>query len=180
MPPASRAKRMSAPDADAARARARVRACATLTVETSVVLSRLVRSVVRRQLPHSLTVLDIHALAYVERSAGRGPSEVGGYLGLSPPAATTLVERLVARGLLSRETAATDRRRRTLALTAGGRAQLRAARRVTRGAVEERIATLGPEDLRVVERAMHLLQELVGAEPPAERPGPPTPPAATS
>jgi len=144
--------------------RARVRACADATLETSMLLARLARGEVRRRLPGSLHVLDVRALAYIDRHPACGPSEVGAYLGLSAPAATKLVDPLVARKLLTRATAVDDRRRRVLALTPLGRERLHDARLVTRAFVEQRLAPVGDAQLEEVQRVMQTLHRLFAPE----------------
>lgn len=62
----------------------------------------------RKQL--GVNELDAKALAYVGAHPGIRPSELAGHLGVTSAGVTTMVERLVRRGILRREFDANDRR----------------------------------------------------------------------
>ncbi|MBT9606809.1 MAG: MarR family transcriptional regulator [Microbacterium sp.] len=62
----------------------------------------------RKQL--GVNELDAKALAYVGAHPGVRPSELAGHLGVTSAGITTMVERLVRRGILRREFDAADRR----------------------------------------------------------------------
>jgi len=62
----------------------------------------------RKQL--GVNELDAKALAYVGAHPGVRPSELAGHLGVTSAGITTMVERLVRRGILRREADVSDRR----------------------------------------------------------------------
>ncbi|KEP72881.1 hypothetical protein HR12_39425, partial [Microbacterium sp. SUBG005] len=62
----------------------------------------------RKQL--GVNELDANALAYVGLNPGVRPSELAGHLGVTSAGITTMVERLVRRGILRREADEADRR----------------------------------------------------------------------
>lgn len=62
----------------------------------------------RKQL--GVNELDAKALAYVRLNPGVRPSELAGHLGVTSAGITTMVERLVRRGILRREADEDDRR----------------------------------------------------------------------
>lgn len=62
----------------------------------------------RKQL--GVNELDANAMSYVAKNPGARPSEMAGYLGVTSAGVTTMVERLVRRGILRREADETDRR----------------------------------------------------------------------
>ncbi len=62
----------------------------------------------RKQL--GVNELDAKALSFVGEHPGVRPSELAGYLGVTSAGVTTMVERLVRRGILRREADETDRR----------------------------------------------------------------------
>lgn len=62
----------------------------------------------RKQL--GVNELDAKALAYVGAHPGVRPSELAGHLGVTSAGVTTMVERLVRRGILKREFDSADRR----------------------------------------------------------------------
>lgn len=62
----------------------------------------------RKQL--GINELDARALAFVGANPGVRPSELAGHLGVTSAGVTTMVERLVRRGILHRQPDETDRR----------------------------------------------------------------------
>lgn len=62
----------------------------------------------RKQL--GVNELDARALAYISLNPGVRPSELAGHLGVTSAGITTLVERLVRRGIMRREADENDRR----------------------------------------------------------------------
>lgn len=93
--------------------------------------------------------------------------------GISRAAVSQAVDALVDRGLVARRPDPADRRRVRLALTPRGHALLRALARDAHRWLEGRLAPLSPAELRVLLRAMEILQRAVGG---GERPVPPPPP----
>ena len=63
---------------------------------------------------------DIQTLRHVSQNAGSTLSELANHLGVVPTTASSIVDRLVARGCLSRVRPENDRRTIALALTATG------------------------------------------------------------
>ncbi|KSU56339.1 MarR family winged helix-turn-helix transcriptional regulator [Microbacterium enclense] len=62
----------------------------------------------RKQL--GVNELDAKAMSYIAKNPGARPSEMAGFLGVTSAGVTTMVERLVRRGILRRESDETDRR----------------------------------------------------------------------
>jgi len=85
---------------------------------------------------------------------------VAEHLGLSLPTTSRLIDRLVGRGLVTRQSAADDRRRVTLALTEAGQATLREAVRFTQARLVQDLAALPPEDCAIIVQAMGLLRQV--------------------
>lgn len=82
-------------------------------------------------------------------------SRLAGHLAVSPPAVTTLVDGLVARGLVARTADPDDRRRVRHELTTAGRRSLAGADAKLEARLRSLAAHLGPE------RARHALEGLV-------------------
>jgi DNA-binding MarR family transcriptional regulator len=70
-----------------------------------------------------LTTTQLAALEFVLE--GRTISTVASYLGLSRPATSQMIQKLVRRGLIRRSEGVTDRREKAVALTAKGQALLK-------------------------------------------------------
>lgn len=99
-----------------------------------------------------------------------GVSAVAEHLGTSVPTASRIVAGLVDRGLLSRRSRGTDRRRVDLVVTAKGRDALDGARAGTLTRLEAELAALSASERGVVVAAMGLLRNvfapLVDVRPP--------------
>lgn len=135
--------------------------CTEAVLETSLLVTRLVRREVRSHRPLGLSLPQIRCLGYVSRHQACSPSDVTDYLGLSLASVSKLVDALVTRGLLVRRASTSDRRRRILTLTPRGAEQLVAAQAVARTLVARHLAPLSPDDRADVLRVMSLVRPLV-------------------
>lgn len=91
---------------------------------------------------------------------GGAARDVMEQLGISKQAASKLIDLLVVRGYLARETDASDRRRMSLSVTDRGRAAARIVG-TTVGAVEQELArTLDPGDVEALRRGLAALAGL--------------------
>ncbi|MGI0053221.1 MAG: MarR family winged helix-turn-helix transcriptional regulator [Thermoplasmata archaeon] len=107
--------------------------------------------------PKGLLLSDARAL----RRAAAGPTCPGALaqaLDISPAAATDLVDRLEARGLVVRSADPEDRRSTRVALTPAGGRMHRWALGEVRGLFEEITRSLGPRGLAEVERGASALE----------------------
>ena len=87
----------------------------------------------------------------------KGPlpvNTIGPIVGLTPGSISIAVERLVARGLVSRVESAKDRRVRIVALTPRGRNLIVLAFRKHSGQMKRVFSELSPEELRRLEAAL--------------------------
>ena len=102
-------------------------------------------------------------LAYLSRRA-EGASGLAGQLAVSPPTITTLVDGLVARGLVERTPDADDRRRVRHELTDPGRRALAAADAALEGRLRSLAAHLPPAQAKKALDALELWQQALDAE----------------
>ena len=152
-------------------------ACARAIMETIPPAMRLLRTEMRRPHQGRLSVPQFRTLVYLQRHPGASVSDVAGHLGVTLPTASALIERLVQRGLVSRERAPQERRRVVLHLTPAGTAMVDVSRRHTVARLEERLAALDPADLVALDRGLRILRAAV-LEPAGDEParsGPATP-----
>src|SRR5436190_14288502 len=94
--------------------------CADELLETVPHLMRVIRTNVRSQSGPELSVPQFRTLAFLGRNQCAMLGDVAAFLGLTLPAASKLVDGLVAAKLASREIHARDRRRVSLELTKPG------------------------------------------------------------
>lgn len=138
--------------------------CAALVLETVPLVMRSVRAEMRGHRAPDLSVPQFRALNFLYRRPGASLSDVADHVGVTLPSMSKLVEKLVARGLVTRQDDPGDRRRITLALTEPGRAELQAAREATHARLAQRLATLSPEQRAVVAEAMRALRGVFAPE----------------
>jgi len=138
-----------------------------------------IRRDMRSQRAPDLSVPQFRALAFVRHHPGASLSDTAAHIGLGLPAMSALIDGLVRRGLLQRQTDALDRRRVTLALSRTGAEMLERARAAAQSFLDARFAVLSSAQRRTVARALLLLRPLfieagedspAGARPPAAAP----------
>ena len=134
--------------------------CAHEVLDDVPFVFRVIRAELRKHGAKEMTVAQYRTLAFVYRNEGASLSEVCDYFGLTPPTMSILIDGLVARGLVSRQTDPEDRRRMTLSLTAPGRARLQSARAAAMAYLEDRLRQLPTSDLATITLAMRMLREL--------------------
>ncbi len=142
---------------------------AELVVDAALIVTRMVRREVRRRQPAGLSVSQVRALSLLSRSDGASLAELAEYVGLGAPAASRLVEELVRRRLVDRESAAADRRRLALRLLPAGAEALRVAVASARAPLAERLARLTAAERAQLQQAMvSLTRVLSGPAVPRE------------
>jgi DNA-binding MarR family transcriptional regulator len=88
--------------------------CARQVLETVPLVMRTVRAEMRRHRAADLSVPQFRTLTFLSRQAGASLSQVAEHIGLTLPSMSSLVEGLVERKLILRNTHSVDRRRVTL------------------------------------------------------------------
>ena len=119
-----------------------------------------------------LTVPQFRTLVFLGRRPGSSLSDVGRHIGVTPPSASRIVDRLVERGLVTRAADAGDRRRVTLVLTRRGAGTIRRAHAAARKSLAARTALLAPRERTTIVRAMRLLRSLAEPQRTAREPQP--------
>lgn len=142
--------------------------CAHEVLEMTPLIMRAIRAEMRRQRGLDLSVPQFRTLAYLSYYQGASLSDAAEFIGLTLPSMSKLVDGLVARQLVTRELAASDRRRVTLALTPAGQATFQATRAATQAFLARRLAELPAEERAVVTQAMQILRPLFTPSQEAE------------
>lgn len=119
-------------------------------------LSARVEAESSNELHADLTMRQLLAL-YLLSAGARRVSDVGAALGISPPSASGLIDRLAAAGLVDRQRVESDRRLVLCELTEAGRSALTEVMRIGRMRLERVLAALDVADLVIVERALDIL-----------------------
>jgi DNA-binding MarR family transcriptional regulator len=105
--------------------------CALRVLDAVPVVMRFIRAEMRSKRARGVSVPQFRSMAFLRTNEGASLSQVTEHVGLSMPAMSRLVDGLVRRGLLARDSSASDRRRVTLRLTTRGQDMIRAARKWT-------------------------------------------------
>jgi len=110
--------------------------CALRVLDAVPVVMRFIRVEMRSKRARGVSVPQFRSMAFLRTNEGASLSQVAEHVGLSMPAMSRLIDGLVRRGLLARDSSRSDRRKVTLRLTVRGHDMIRAARKWT----EQRLA----------------------------------------
>jgi DNA-binding MarR family transcriptional regulator len=142
--------------------------CAELVLDTVPLVSRTIRTEMRRSGPPDLSVPQFRVLTFLRRHPGTSLSEVAEHIGLTLPAASNLIDRLVNRNLVDRQNTSTDRRRIALALTISGESTMQAASIAALAHLTEVLNTLSAEERAVIAQAMVSLKAAFESDQPPD------------
>jgi DNA-binding MarR family transcriptional regulator len=143
-------------------------ACAREVLDVVPIVMRSVRAEMRRNRAADLTVPQFRTLKFVDRQPGASLSEVAEHVGLALPSMSTLVEGLVARKLILRNTAADDRRRITLMLTGHGQSLVAETYAASQARLAERLAGLSAAERAAVVQGLEALRLIFATPEPLE------------
>jgi DNA-binding MarR family transcriptional regulator len=134
--------------------------CAREVLDTVPLIMRTIRAEMRSHRTPDLTVPQFRTLGFINRRPGVSLSDAAEHIGLTLPAMSKIVDGLVTRQLVIRQTHPEDRRRVTLSLTASGRAILQAALETTYACLAEVLQKLSETQRAAIVDAMRMLQPL--------------------
>ncbi len=133
-------------------------------LEVVPTVMRSIRAQLRTHRSADISVPQFRAMGYIDRNDGASLSELAGYIGLTLPSMSKLIDGLVSRKLVTRVAHSQDRRRICLSLTPLGREELRASYRLTERYLVDKLSGLDDDDLRTIGRAMQVLKSLFAQE----------------
>jgi MarR family transcriptional regulator for hemolysin len=139
--------------------------CAQEVLEVVPLVMRAIRTEMRCHRT-DLSVPQWRTLAFIRNHEGTSLSALAENIGLTLPSMSKLVDGLVQRQLVTRETAHHDRRQLTLKLTEVGLAEMRAARSATQSFLARQLAMLTESERQTISQAMACLRPIFtpGAE----------------
>ncbi len=140
--------------------------CAQEVLDVVPIVMKAIRAEVRRHRAADLSVPQFRTLAYIDRNVDASLSDVAEHIGLTLPSMSKIVDGLVTRKLVTRQTHPTDRRRMTLALTARGLTALQTSRAATRACLAEDLAALSDRQRETIVQALEFLRPVF--TPPGE------------
>ncbi|WP_066269750.1 MarR family winged helix-turn-helix transcriptional regulator [Hydrogenophaga palleronii] len=132
--------------------------------QAAVVTNAIFDETIRK--PHEMRTLEYTVLALVCENPGVSPLRLASALAVTAPSITNMVDRLVARELVTREKSSKDGRQQYLHATrAGHKLKTRSTDAVT-ASERESIDTLTPGEYALL---LELLHKLAGARKPGKR-----------
>jgi MarR family transcriptional regulator for hemolysin len=135
-------------------------ACGREVLDVVPLAMRAIRAQLRKHGAKEVSVPQFRTLAYLNRHEGTSLSDVAEHIGLTLPSMSALVDSIVMKGLVIRQTHPEDRRRMTLALTERGRATLRVAHEAAASYLEKKIGQLSATERATVIEAMQVLKRI--------------------
>jgi len=132
--------------------------CAEKLLDTSHLMMRTIRPEPHKAPHPGLSTQQFRAMMMIRHHEGFSLSDLSRRTGSTLSAASKLIDGLVARGFVSRESAADDRRRVALSLTARGKDVVESARLDVVEALAERLAALSPNEIAVLNVAIDVLR----------------------
>ena len=132
--------------------------CAHAVMQTVPVVMRAIRAEMRRNGAPALSIPQVRTLAYLHRSPASCLFHLADHLGVTRPTASTIVERLVRRGMVSRADDPRERRRVVLRLTPLGLQHFRRTRRATQKWMATVLSRLSAAELRHIARGVTVLR----------------------
>lgn len=134
--------------------------CAREVLDVVPLAMRVIRAELRKHGAREVSVPQFRTLVYLNRHEGASLSEVAEHIGLTLPSMSVLVDGLVVRGLVIRQTHHEDRRRMTLGLTERGRKAFRVAHEATASYLEDKLGQLSATERAKVIEAMRVMRRV--------------------
>jgi len=139
-------------------------ACANAVLDVAPPVVRAIRKMMREHRLPELSVPQFRTMSLLNFCPDASLSTVADYVGSSLPAASRMIEGLVAKNLVCRSQCCKDRRQVSLKLTPVGRAAFLESRQATRLQLEQRLSVLSPDQKEAVIEAMQCLGEVFGSD----------------
>jgi DNA-binding MarR family transcriptional regulator len=141
--------------------------CAGLLLEALPHLMSSLREMLEETDNLELTVPQFRTLLFVHRHKKANLSDAASHLGLTLPSTSKMVDHLVRREILGRESDETDRRKIVIRLTERGDAMLRGAHRLVRRRLTGLLEEMGKQEIATLHRTLGLLQASLPPWPPS-------------
>lgn len=142
--------------------------CAAELLEVVPMVMRAMRAEVRGHRAPELSMPQFRALAFIGRNDGAALSDVANFLGQSLPAASKLVDGLVAAQFAIRRPDSTDRRKISLTLSPAGREKHEAILTHARSFLSRKVEHLAEPQRSAIVTAMKTLREVFQPCQPVE------------
>jgi DNA-binding MarR family transcriptional regulator len=142
--------------------------CAANVMDTFHAMMRAIRPEKRKCPSSEMSMQQFRALITMKHNEGASLSLVSEHLGATISATSKLIDGMVERGYIGRETDADDRRKLTLALTEAGERALESVHLEAISRLAQRLVALSTGERAMVDLAMDLLRTALVSTQPAE------------
>jgi DNA-binding MarR family transcriptional regulator len=139
-------------------------ACAAEITDVVPLVNRFMRSHVSQHLDSLSSLAQLRAVGFLLRCPGASLSELANHLAVTKATASTMVDRMVQHGLLTREEDPNERRYIILNATTTGAQHYERARALAQSAVAQVISHLSEQKLRAVFEGLAALREAFSSE----------------
>lgn len=134
--------------------------CAREVLDVVPAVMRVIRAEMRRHRSLDLSVPQFRTLTFINNNPGSSLLTLAEHLGLTSPSACRMIDVLVGRGLVSRQTSLKDRRMITLTLTEVGLSMLEDSRKGTMENLALIFSSLSPVEKSAIMDAMKIMRPL--------------------
>ena len=134
--------------------------CAHQVLDVVPLAMRVIRKKLREHSAQLLSVPQFRTLLFISRNEGVSLSEVADHIGLTLPSMSALIDGLVTRDFVIRNTHRDDRRRVDLTLTEQGETTLRSAMNATQDYLKERFSRLSETERATIVKGMKTLRRI--------------------
>jgi DNA-binding MarR family transcriptional regulator len=123
----------------------------------------------RNNLGEELSVSQLHALHVIHDHGPATVSELAAALGVSPPSASAMVDRLVEKGLLSREPSRTDRRKVLVSISPEALKRINTIEETILQSFIDLVEKIGPKTAGMWCQVLRKVREVQEQGPPVSR-----------
>jgi len=130
---------------------------ANLVLDVVPLVMRSIRCEMRRNRGAEISVPQFRILSFVRRRGTASLSKVAEHLGLTLPSTSKMVDALVGKEFINRNTDPDDRRRMVLTVTQRGQSAWEAARRTAHASMVQRLRKVRETERQELQRSLQVL-----------------------
>lgn len=138
--------------------------CSKEILESIPVVMHYLRRGIRRELGDKASVPQIRALSFIRRNPASTLTTVSEYLAVSNATTSSIVDRLVKKGLVSRTEDPKERRCLQLSVTAKGQEEYRVVQEVAIAELTKVLTRLPDDQVRQIQEGLRILKEALEEE----------------
>ena len=138
--------------------------CSQEILESIPVVMHYLRRGIRRELGDKASVPQIRALSFIRRNPASTLTTVSEYLAVSNATTSSIVDRLVKKGLVTRSEDPKERRCLQLSLTQKGQEEYRVVEQVAIAELTRVLMRLPDDEVKQIQNGLRILKEALAEE----------------